>query len=309
MINTTVNGPAYIGVDYTNTYVSSGYPNSGRPSVRISTEKVWTHGLFIGDFAHAPGGICGTWPAFWTLGPNWPYTGEIDIMEGVNLLTQNAMSLHTSVNFTITADATTQTGSLGGTNCAFYPPDGNGVGCGVIDQRTTSYGSGFNAIGGGVYAMQWTSDFIKVWFFPRSAIPADITNKVPNPSSWGLPAADLVGPGDNIDLHFIDHAIVFDNTFCGSYAGVVWDNVEGTQSCANFTGYSTCTDYVANVPSAFQNSSVYLLPCSNLLADVHPGTGKSILSKCTNCKKMVHHQPTRPLPYCHQSILLPPAPR
>ena len=33
----------------------------------------------------------------WTLGPNWPYNGEIDIMEGVNLLTNNAATLHAYV--------------------------------------------------------------------------------------------------------------------------------------------------------------------------------------------------------------------
>ena len=36
---------------------------AGRPSVRIASKKAWTHGLFIGDFAHVPAGVCGTWPA------------------------------------------------------------------------------------------------------------------------------------------------------------------------------------------------------------------------------------------------------
>lgn len=112
LINASANAPTYIGVDYTN--VVPTYPNNeygaGRASVRISTQRAWTHGLFIGDFAHAPGGICGTWPACgchcdptryradgvgWTLAPNWPNNGEIDILEGANSATQNLMSLHT----------------------------------------------------------------------------------------------------------------------------------------------------------------------------------------------------------------------
>ena len=33
----------------------------------------------------------------WTLAPNWPYNGEIDIMEGVNLVNYNAATLHAYV--------------------------------------------------------------------------------------------------------------------------------------------------------------------------------------------------------------------
>ena len=39
---------------------------------------------------------CGTWPAFWANGPNWPAGGEIDILEGVNGFTQNQVSLRSS---------------------------------------------------------------------------------------------------------------------------------------------------------------------------------------------------------------------
>jgi hypothetical protein len=34
----------------------------------------------------------------WTLGPNWPSSGEIDIIEGVNSQKANSMALHTYVN-------------------------------------------------------------------------------------------------------------------------------------------------------------------------------------------------------------------
>jgi hypothetical protein len=36
--------------------------------------------------------------AVWTLGPNWPNNGEIDIMEGVNQVTYNAATLHSYGN-------------------------------------------------------------------------------------------------------------------------------------------------------------------------------------------------------------------
>jgi hypothetical protein len=56
----------YIGVDHTN--VASG----GRNSVRITSKKSYNQGLIIIDLEHMPGSICGTWPAFWMVGPNWP---------------------------------------------------------------------------------------------------------------------------------------------------------------------------------------------------------------------------------------------
>ena len=62
----------YIGTDYTNVAGSGG-----RQSVRITSNKAYDSGLVILDLGHMPGGICGTWPAFWMVGPNWPAGGEI----------------------------------------------------------------------------------------------------------------------------------------------------------------------------------------------------------------------------------------
>jgi len=68
-----------IGVDDT-----SAVPNGGnRNSVRISSKKSYNSGLFIADFGAMPVG-CGVWPAWWSVGPNWPEAGEIDIC--VNLM-------------------------------------------------------------------------------------------------------------------------------------------------------------------------------------------------------------------------------
>lgn len=59
-------GAVYMGADYEETN-----PDGGRKSVRLATKKSWTHGLFIGGFAHMPAAVCGTWPVFWsTLGKN-----------------------------------------------------------------------------------------------------------------------------------------------------------------------------------------------------------------------------------------------
>lgn len=73
---------------------------------------------------------------------------------------------------------------------------------------THSYGDDFNSVGGGVYAVQWTDEAIKIWHFARSSIPQDITNKTPDPSSWGLPEALFGGSTCNVDKYFKDMSIV-----------------------------------------------------------------------------------------------------
>jgi beta-glucanase (GH16 family) len=68
-------GTAVITVDdYTS--LAAGAP---RNSVRITSKEQWSTGLFIADLYDVPHG-CGTWPAYWTVGPNWPLGGEIDVL-------------------------------------------------------------------------------------------------------------------------------------------------------------------------------------------------------------------------------------
>jgi hypothetical protein len=103
--------------------------------------------------------------------------------------------------------------------------------------------------------MQWTSEYIRIWFFPRGQIPSDIVNGSPNPNpaNWGLPQAHMQG-ACVIDEHFQSHKIILNNAFCGEYAGAasVWNSTVG--SCATSTGFSSCSAYVAGVPGDFQAS-------------------------------------------------------
>ena len=48
--------------------------------------KIYSSGLFIADFA-AMSHSCAVWPAYWSVGDQWPSSGEIDVIEGVNLNT------------------------------------------------------------------------------------------------------------------------------------------------------------------------------------------------------------------------------
>lgn len=51
-----------LSVDSTNSYDPDG-SLGGRPSIRIESKQTVNQGLVIGDFAHMPGSVCGTWPA------------------------------------------------------------------------------------------------------------------------------------------------------------------------------------------------------------------------------------------------------
>ncbi|KAI2614661.1 glycoside hydrolase family 16 protein [Hypoxylon fragiforme] len=226
------NEGVYLGVDYKTMDTSAG-----RGSVRVNSKKTYNEGLIIADIAHQPAAQCGTWPAFWTVGPHWPYDGEIDIIEGVNLATNTTYTLHTGPGCTFTQ---------GDCNA---PGTGN-TGCGTPSHDTQTLADGFNEIGGGVYALEWTSSAINIFFFPRTgAIPADITAGTPDPSKWGSPSTSFTGSGCDISSHFKNHQIVFDTTLCGDWAGKVFseDPVCGTKA-------ATCQEYVKNNPSAFKDS-------------------------------------------------------
>jgi hypothetical protein len=201
LINTN-NGAVYMGVDSTN--VGTG---SGRNSVRITSKKSYNHGLVILDLAHMPGGVCGTWPAFWMVGPNWPNSGEIDIIEGVNSQNSNSMTLHTNAGCSITNNGQ-YTGTMSTSNCNVAAAgQSTNAGCQINTPSSASYGTGFNGNGGGVYATKWTSDEINIWFFPRGAIPSDITSGSPDPTGWGTATASFSG-GCDIDSHFQNLQIV-----------------------------------------------------------------------------------------------------
>jgi hypothetical protein len=237
-----------MGVDHSN--VASG---SGRQSVRLTSKKSYTHGLIVLDLSHMPGGICGTWPAFWTVGPNWPNAGEIDIIEGVNSQLANSMALHTGQGCSVSNNGLFS-GRVSTPNCDVKAAGQPGnAGCAILTPNDQSYGTGFNQGQGGVYATEWTSQAINIWFFPRGAIPADLSSSSenPDPTGWGQPMASFSDSGCNIDEFFNDHQIVFDTTFCGDWAGnaAVWasDPVCGSKA-------PTCQAFVQNNPSAFQDA-------------------------------------------------------
>jgi hypothetical protein len=73
------------------------------------------------------------------------------------------MTLHTSPGCTMPAQAQTSAqmiGSVQTTDC--NTADNGNAGCGVTATTPNSFGPSFNANGGGIYAMERTSSFVKV---------------------------------------------------------------------------------------------------------------------------------------------------
>lgn len=105
-----------------------------------------------------------------------------------------------------------------------------------------------------VYAMEWRTAGIRVWFFDRTSIPSDINTSTsntsvasttPDPSTWGTPLADFPSTHCDIDTHFKNQSIIANIDLCGSWAS----STKWYTTLASCPG--TCETYVANNPSAF----------------------------------------------------------
>lgn len=62
-----------------------------------------------------------------------------------------------------------------------------------------------------MYALEWDSRDIKIWHFPRKAIPDDIKLapvRTPDPTKWGPPQALFGGSTCEADSHFYNMSLV-----------------------------------------------------------------------------------------------------
>ncbi|EAW14286.1 putative GPI anchored endo-1,3(4)-beta-glucanase [Aspergillus clavatus NRRL 1] len=303
LVKVTQSGSFYMGVDYESKLNPDG---PGRESVRIESKKYYTQGLYVVDIAHMPGSICGTWPAFWSVGANWPHDGEIDIIEGVNKHDANEIVLHTSGSCDV-AGSHDMTGSLTSGECG----DASGtIGC-VVKGTQGSAGDPFNAQGGGVYAIEWTDSFLKIWFFPRNSIPASITAGKPDSSAFGTPMAHLQGTCDFAE-RFKEQKFILDTTFCGDWAG----NVFGESGCPLSDASSpmrSCVDYVAQNPAAFKEAyweinsiKIYQLGAAPAPATVaSPNTASEVHSASELAPATQTEKPT--VPTAAETTVVPPA--
>jgi hypothetical protein len=85
-------------------------------------------------------------------------------------------------------------GQVTATNCGDALSGDSG--CSMKNPSTSSFGTGFNNQGGGIYAMEWTATTIKMWTFTHANAPASLTSGSPVISQFGTPyAAFATGSG------------------------------------------------------------------------------------------------------------------
>ncbi|ORY24459.1 family 16 hypothetical endo-1,3(4)-beta-glucanase from glycoside hydrolase [Naematelia encephala] len=236
----------FMRADANNT-VSAGA--RGRDSVRISSTETFSDVILILDLVHMPDG-CSTWPAFWTVGPDWPNGGEVDIIEGVNGVGSNLASLHTGQGCNMPSNGRQMSGTTSGTSCFTDYGSGN-EGCSVTTGQSGTFGSSFNGNGGGWWAYERSStDGINVWFFPANGqVPDDVEGACDqvDPTTWGTPIASFPVSQCSFDSILKPHQIVFDLTFCGDWAGGAWSS----SGCAAKSNGLSCADYVDQTPDGF----------------------------------------------------------
>ncbi|KAH9022295.1 glycoside hydrolase family 16 protein [Lactarius hengduanensis] len=222
--------------------------NSTRDTVRITSKERFPVGsVWIADMLHVPFG-CSVWPAFWSFAPDWPTGGEIDTFEGVNMVPNAQMALHTDTGCNL-VDPTQTSSLITSTNCSAAANFNQG--CVVENPDPNSYGAAFAAAGGGMFVTELASTGVSIWFFSRANIPHSLKGKSSHThvdtSTFGVPVANYPAGGCNIEKFFQPQNLIFDITLCGDFAG---NSEVFPQTCSG----SCYNDFVIGPPCGYDNA-------------------------------------------------------
>ncbi|EJP66260.1 Concanavalin A-like lectin/glucanase [Beauveria bassiana ARSEF 2860] len=254
----------YLGVDFETKLENN---DNGRDTLRVQSKWSFREGLVITRFYHMPKTVCGAWPAYWTLGEDWPNNGEIDMYEGWNLNTVNKPALHVGTKARVgqcLLDSSAQA-EIVSANCDNKFEDGvrawAGQGCQVEEVNDGIWASEH----GGIQALEWTKDAIKLYTWQIGKAPKNIDSDAPDTSSWGKPSVQVSSSGCDLSRAFGNQTILFTLPFCGDPVGKkqFWSELRADSkgqvngkiedTCEIITGAKTCVQYVAENPAAFKD--------------------------------------------------------
>ncbi|EFY87375.1 beta-1,3-endoglucanase [Metarhizium acridum CQMa 102] len=252
-------GEIYLGIDHTR--VLNKTSAEGRDSLRVVSKEAFRYGLVITRFTHLPELVCGGWPAYWTLGVGeWPKAGEIDMYEGWNLDVHNKPAIHVgpAAEFgSCTIEQDDQSAEVISGNCDNTFADNKvqwpGQGCQSRETKDTIWASPE----GGIQALEWTKDYIKLFTWPHGKEPENLDDDELDTSSWGKPTVQIRASKCDIDGIFQKQQLMFTLPVCGNPPGSdqFWKELDGGsgKTCDKVTREPTCIDFVAKNPHAFKN--------------------------------------------------------
>lgn len=225
-----------------------GYAPLKRKSVKIETKRKWQYFLMVIKYESLPWG-CGIWPAVWTHSPDapWPLGGELDMLEYCNEQTTRT-SLHVGGSNRCQLDASllnrpgcprmpdAEFNFTGNYDCVTsYPTK---IGCAPNDVNLMMTGEQMSN-SPGVFAAEWTPNYLKVFRIPSSEMPYDLATDAPRPDGWDrwllayypFAQSERNIPGSCPYPAGILKAqqIVIQIGFCGDWAAKIW----GGSKCAN----------------------------------------------------------------------------
>ncbi|GAA5907180.1 hypothetical protein JCM5296_004978 [Sporobolomyces johnsonii] len=253
LVSVSTNGTVQLGVSTTQ---NSG---STRQAIKLTSKQTYQDGLYVWDVQKMPQ-VCGAWPAIWSSGADWPNQGEIDVVEYVSRQSMNSFSVHTGSGCTAGSSGYSGVEMLAtaqGLDCDADATESQG--CGFRTTRNDTAGPGANSNGGGVYALEWSSAGLKAWFFARDDVPSDVTSKNPDPSGWTTPDMFISASSCDPSTYFGPQTFIINTQLCGTWPNGVWstDNSYAGQegSCAEYTGASSCEDYVQSNGQDFADAN------------------------------------------------------
>ncbi|KAM3496990.1 hypothetical protein MY10362_009641 [Beauveria mimosiformis] len=243
------NGKIYLGVDSKNELS----PWSNRATVRVQSKNSFKQGLVITRFSHLPEPVCGGNPFFGTRGTGqYPDVG-VNMYEGWDLYPVKKVGVYSPGTGQCDEYQLGQASQSGDCKINILPARDSLLHqfCHFEEIQNKIWGSPE----GGIQALEWTSDAIKLYNWPIDAAPSNIESSNPDTSSWGTPYAQFTNPGCDTQKIFSNQTLEFSPGFCGGK--LLWssDYADGKYgpTCHVITGEERCESHVAKNPEVFKN--------------------------------------------------------